>query len=103
VPQFQEISRYPAIRRDIAAIVDEGLAVEAVRAVVENSAGNLLKRLTVLSVYQGQQLQKGKKSIALGLQLQDTSRTLTDNEADALVAQVVEQLGRQLNATLRDQ
>jgi phenylalanyl-tRNA synthetase beta chain len=77
--------------------------VEAVRAVVEKSAGSLLKRLTVLSVYQGQQLQKGKKSIALGLQLQDTSRTLTDNEADALVAQVVEQLGRQLNATLRDQ
>ena len=103
VPQFEEISRYPAIRRDIASIVDEGLPVEAVRAVVEKSAGALLKRLTVLSVYQGQQLQKGKKSIALGLQLQDTSRTLTDSEADALVAQVVEQLGRQLNATLRDQ
>ncbi|WP_129649509.1 phenylalanine--tRNA ligase subunit beta [Peristeroidobacter agariperforans] len=103
VPEFEEISRYPAIRRDIAAIVDEGLPVEAVRAVVQQSAGRLLKRLTVLSVYQGQQLQKGKKSIALGLQLQDTSRTLTDNEADALVAQVVEQLGRQLNATLRDQ
>jgi phenylalanyl-tRNA synthetase beta chain len=103
IPEFEEISRYPAIRRDIASIVDEGLPVEAVRAVVQASAGSLLKRLTVLSVYQGQQLQKGKKSIALGLQLQDTSRTLTDNEADALVAQVVEQLGRQLNATLRDQ
>jgi phenylalanyl-tRNA synthetase beta chain len=103
VPEFEEISRYPAIRRDIASIVDEGLPVEAVRAVVQKSAGRLLKRLTVLSVYQGQQLQKGKKSIALGLQLQDTSRTLTDNEADALVAEVVEQLGRQLNATLRDQ
>ncbi|WP_116810928.1 phenylalanine--tRNA ligase subunit beta [Steroidobacter cummioxidans] len=103
VPEFEEISRYPAIRRDIASIVDEALPVEAVRAVVQQSAGSLLKRLTVLSVYQGQQLQKGKKSIALGLHLQDTSRTLTDNEADALVAQVVEQLGRQLNATLRDQ
>jgi len=103
VPQFQEISRYPAIRRDIAAIVDEGLPVEALREVVQRSAGHLLKRLTVLSVYRGQQLQKGKKSIALGLQLQDTSRTLTDNEADALVAQVVEELRRQLNATLRDQ
>lgn len=103
IPEFQEISRYPAIRRDIASIVDEGLTVEAVRAVVQASAGSLLKRLTVLSVYQGQQLQKGKKSIALGLQLQDTSRTLTDNEADALVAQVVQELGRQLNATLRDQ
>jgi phenylalanyl-tRNA synthetase beta chain len=103
VPQFQEISRYPAIRRDIAAIVDEGLPAAAVRAVVESSAGSLLKRLTMLSVYQGQQLQKGKKSIALALHLQDTSRTLTDNEADALVAQVVAQLGRQLNASLRDQ
>ena len=103
VPEFEEISRYPAIRRDIASIVDEGLPVEAVRAVVEKSAGTLLKRLTVLSVYQGQQLQKGKKSIALGLQLQDTSRTLTDNEADALVAQVVAQLGREHHATLRDQ
>lgn len=103
VPEFEEISRYPAIRRDIAVIVDEALPVEALRSVVHASAGALLQRLTVLSVYRGQQLQNGKKSIALGLQLQDTSRTLTDNEADALVAQVVAQLGRQLNATLRDQ
>ena len=66
------------------------------------SAGGLLKHLTVLSVYRGRQLQNGKKSIALALQLQDTSRTLTDNEADALVAQVVAQLGREHNATLRD-
>lgn len=102
VPEFREISKYPAIRRDIAVIVDEALPVETLRGAVRASAGALLKDLTVLSVYRGQQFEKGKKSIALGLQLQDTSRTLTDNEADALVAQVVEQLGRQLNATIRD-
>jgi phenylalanyl-tRNA synthetase beta chain len=102
VPEFREISKYPAIRRDIAVIVDEGLAVEAIRDAVHKSAGALLKDLTLLSVYRGRQFEKGKKSIALGLQLQDTSRTLTDNEADALVAQVVEQLSRQLNATIRD-
>ena len=102
VPEFEEISRYPAIRRDIALIVDEALPVEALSDTVRAHAGELLKQLTVLSVYRGRQLQNGKKSIALGLQLQDTSRTLTDNEADALVAQVVEQLGRKLNATLRD-
>ncbi|MET0535309.1 MAG: phenylalanine--tRNA ligase subunit beta [Steroidobacter sp.] len=102
VPEFQEISRYPAIRRDIAAIVDEALPVEALLRTTRASAGGLLKQLTVLSVYRGQQLQNGKKSIALALQLQDTSRTLTDNEADALVAQVVAQLGREHNATLRD-
>jgi phenylalanyl-tRNA synthetase beta chain len=102
VPEFREISKYPAIRRDLAVIVAEALPVEALREVVATSAGDLLKALTVRSVYRGHQFEKGKKSIALGLQLQDTSRTLTDNEADALVAQVVDALSRQVNATIRD-
>jgi phenylalanyl-tRNA synthetase beta chain len=102
VPRFEEISRYPAIRRDIAVIVEEALPVETVRGVVRANAGGLLKELTVLSVYRGRQFEKGKKSIALGLQLQDTSRTLTDPEADALVTQIVAELSRQLHATIRD-
>jgi len=102
VPEFHEISKYPAIRRDIAPIFDEETDVDAIRAAVRKSAGALLTELTVLSVYRGQQLEKGKKSIALGLQLQDTSRTLTDHDADAIVAQVVDHLGHQLNATIRD-
>jgi phenylalanyl-tRNA synthetase beta chain len=102
VPEFREISRYPAIRRDIAVIVDEACTAEALRQVVAGAAGALLQDLTVLSVYRGRQFEKGKKSIALGLQLQDTSRTLTDAEADTIVAQVIEQLGTKLNATIRD-
>lgn len=102
IPQFAEISRYPAIRRDVAVIVDEAIHVEAIRAAVQASAGALLNELTVLSVYRGRQFEKGKKSIALGMQLQDTSRTLTDHDADAIVAQVVDHLARQLNATIRD-
>jgi phenylalanyl-tRNA synthetase beta chain len=102
IPVFAEISRYPAIRRDIAVIVDEALAVQALLDTVREGAGTLLQGLTVLSVYRGRQFEKGKKSIALGLQLQDTSRTLTDSEADALVARVIEQLTLKLNATIRD-
>jgi phenylalanyl-tRNA synthetase beta chain len=102
IPEYREISRYPAIRRDIAVIVDEAVTVNALRGAVTQSAGALLNDLTVLSVYRGKQFEKGKKSIALGLQLQDTSRTLTDNEADAIVARVIEQLGLKLNATIRD-
>jgi phenylalanyl-tRNA synthetase beta chain len=102
VPEFREISKYPAIRRDIAVIVDEGCPAAALRAVVASAAGSILQDLTVLSVYRGRQFEKGKKSIALGLQLQDTSRTLTDAEADTIVAQVIEQLGSKLNATIRD-
>jgi phenylalanyl-tRNA synthetase beta chain len=102
IPVFAEISKYPAIRRDIAVIVDEALAVQTLLDSVRDTAGTLLQELTVLSVYRGRQFEKGKKSIALGLQLQDTSRTLTDSEADALVARVIEQLTLKLNATIRD-
>lgn len=102
LPEYREISKYPAIRRDIAAIVDEGLAADGLIATVRASAGELLKSVLVLSVYQGRQIEKGKKSIALGLQLQDTSRTLTDQEADAIVARVVEQLATRHGAAIRD-
>jgi phenylalanyl-tRNA synthetase beta chain len=102
IPVFAEISRYPAIRRDIAVIVDEALPAETLLATVRESAGTLLQALNVLSVYRGRQFEKGKKSIALGLQLQDTSRTLTDSEADAIVARVIQQLTLKLNATIRD-
>ncbi|HKU14356.1 MAG TPA: phenylalanine--tRNA ligase subunit beta [Steroidobacteraceae bacterium] len=102
IPVFAEISRYPAIGRDIAVIVDEGLPAEALLATVREAAGALLQGLTVLSIYRGHQFEKGKKSIALGLQLQDTSRTLTDSEADAIVARVIEQLKLKLHATIRD-
>lgn len=102
IPQYAEISRFPAIRRDLALIVAEEVAVESLLNGVRSSAGKLLNDVGVLSVYRGKQFDKGKKSIALGLQLQDTSRTLTDPEADALVAQVVDHLVRQFNATIRD-
>ena len=102
LPEYREISKYPAIRRDIAVIVDEATAAAALLVTVDESAGELLEDTTVLSVYQGRQIEKGKKSIALGLQLQDTSRTLTDQQADAIVARVVEQLARRHGAVVRD-
>ena len=102
VPEFREISRYPAIRRDVAPIFDEGVELESIEAAVRASAGPLLRELTVLSVYRGEQIEKGKKSIALGLHLQDTSRTLTDQDADRIVTQVEDHLVRQLNAAIRD-
>lgn len=102
LPEYREISKYPAIRRDIAVIVDEATAAEALLDTVRTHGGTLLKGTSVLSVYQGRQIEKGKKSIALGLQLQDTSRTLTDTEADAFVAQIVEQLAARHGAVIRD-
>jgi phenylalanyl-tRNA synthetase beta chain len=102
LPRFEEISRFPAIRRDLAVIVEEAIGFDVLSAAVRQSAGSLLQDLSVLSVYRGEQIDKGKKSIALGLNLQDTSRTLTDDDADRVVAQVIENLRASLGAGIRD-
>jgi len=102
VPQLREISKFPAIRRDVAVVVDRGVSFAAVRAVVSGTAGERLRELTLFDVYQGPGVEKDKKSIALGLNLQDTSRTLTDEEADAILAQVTGRLRSELQATIRD-
>jgi phenylalanyl-tRNA synthetase beta chain len=102
IPTFVEISRFPAIRRDLAVIVEEAVQFDRIGAAVRESAGELLHDLSVLSVYRGEQIDKGKKSIALGLNLQDTSRTLTDEDADRVMAQVMQHLRTSLGATIRD-
>lgn len=102
VPEYKEISRLPSVRRDLAMIVAETTAYDAIESVVRDIAAHLLKDLTVFDVYQGPGLEKGKKSIALGLSLQDTSHTLTDAEIDTLITRVVEQLTQRLDARLRD-
>ena len=102
VPEYKEISKFPAVRRDLAVVVDERVAFGRLEAEVRGVSGALLKDLTIFDVYQGAGLEKGKKSIALGLSLQDTSHTLADAEIDAVINRVVAHLARQLDARLRD-
>jgi phenylalanyl-tRNA synthetase beta chain len=102
LPQFSEISRYPAIRRDLALIVDESIELARIKALVSQHAGELLQALSVFDVYRGAGIEKGKKSIALGFTLQDTSRTLTDEDADAIMNRVADRLRSELDAIIRD-
>ena len=100
--QFRSISRFPSIRRDLAVVVDEAIAVDELRAVVRSAAGELLQELVIFDVYQGKGIESGRKSIAFGLILQDSSRTLTDKDTEALVARVTQRLGDSIGATLRE-
>jgi phenylalanyl-tRNA synthetase beta chain len=102
VPRHREISRFPAVRRDIAMVVDEAVGVQSLLNRIRASAGDLLTDLVVFDVYRGSGIESGRKSVAIGLNLQDISRTLTDVETDAVVARVVADLERELNATIRD-
>jgi phenylalanyl-tRNA synthetase beta chain len=102
VPRFSEISRFPAVRRDLAVVVADSVPVQALLDTVRQSAGALLTGLVVFDIYRGKGIADGFKSVAIGLNLQDISRTLTDVETDAVVAQVVQDLEREHSATIRD-
>jgi phenylalanyl-tRNA synthetase beta chain len=91
------------VRRDLAIIVDEAVPLAVLQENVTVSASGLLSELRVFDVYRGPGIDLGRKSVALGLILQDSSRTLTDVEADAVVTAVVARLRDVLSATIRDQ
>jgi phenylalanyl-tRNA synthetase beta chain len=101
VPTFRRYSRFPAIRRDLAVVVDDDVSADALRLVAQQAAGDLLQRVVVFDVYRGKGVDTRRKSIALGLILQDVSRTLTDEDADKTMRSVILQLERELGATIR--
>jgi phenylalanyl-tRNA synthetase beta chain len=101
--QLQKISKFPTIRRDLAIVIDESVPLAVLQENVTVSASGLLSELRVFDVYRGPGIESGRKSIALGLILQDSSRTLTDVDADAVMTSVVARLRDELSATIRDQ
>jgi phenylalanyl-tRNA synthetase beta chain len=99
---YKHISKFPSVRRDLAVVVDEGVTLANLRENVTVSASGLLTELRIFDVYRGPGIDSGRKSVALGLILQDSSRTLTDMDADAVVTAVIARLRDVLSATIRD-
>lgn len=102
VARFSELSKFPESRRDLALIVDEATAYEAVRQITMKNAGEYLKQVTLFDVYQGQGIEAGRKSLALGLTWQHPSRTLNEEEINTAVQSVISALNIGAGATLRD-
>jgi phenylalanyl-tRNA synthetase beta chain len=101
--KYNTISKFPSVRRDLAIVVDESVPLAVLQENVTVTASGLLSELRVFDVYRGPGVETGRKSIALGLILQDSYRTLTDVDADAVVAAVIARLRDELSATIRDQ
>ncbi|MBE0510164.1 MAG: phenylalanine--tRNA ligase subunit beta [Gammaproteobacteria bacterium] len=102
VPKFAEISRFPAIRRDLAFVLDAQVPAQALFDCIQSIAPTSLRELKLFDLYQGEHIDSGRKSIALGLTLQAQSRTLTDDEVDAAISTIVTTLRDQLGAIIRD-
>lgn len=102
LPRFKELSKYPEVRRDFAVIVDEKISAAAILKNVREAAGPLLIDLVLFDVYQGDNLEAGKKSIAFGITMQDSARTLQDEDINPIVDNVVSSLKATFNVTLRE-
>ena len=102
VADCQQVSKFPAIRRDIAAIVRSDLPVAAMEKAVREAGGPSLRDSVIFDVYEGKNIETGYKSVAVGLILQETSRTLTDADADNIRRAVIDRLSSDFNATIRE-
>ncbi|MGN6479693.1 phenylalanine--tRNA ligase subunit beta, partial [Luteibacter sp.] len=89
MPNATRVARFPAVRRDIAMDLPEDVAWASVEGAVRGALGELLKEVRLFDRYVGKGVEEGRKSLAMGLILQDASRTLTDDDADACVADAV--------------
>jgi phenylalanyl-tRNA synthetase beta chain len=102
IPKAIALSKFPSVRRDLAFVVAEQVSWAALSASVEAAAGPCLKHLRLFDRYAGRGVETGFKSLAMGLILQEDSRTLTDRDVDAVVADVTAALQRDHGARIRE-
>lgn len=101
LPNFTPLSKFPEVRRDLALVVDQDIAVEDLCAAAKDAAGEYLIDLKVFDVYVGKGVDTHRKSIALGLTFQHPSRTLNEEEINSSVGVVLQQLADKFSAQQR--
>ncbi|MGV3344224.1 phenylalanine--tRNA ligase subunit beta [Enterobacteriaceae bacterium LUAb1] len=102
LPEVCEISRFPANRRDIAVVVPESVSAADITTAIKKVGVNQIVDVNLFDVYRGKGVSEGTKSLAISLILQDTRRTLEEDEIAATVAKCVVVLKERFQATLRD-
>ena len=102
LPKAQALSKFPEVSRDLAMVVSSEVPAAKILANVRENAGDYLSNSRIFDVYQGDGVEKGKKSIALGLTWQHPSRTLSDDEINKIISSCVKGLHEKFNANLRD-
>ena len=98
---FKEISKYPAVSRDLALLLDKNVEFAEVERVAFASEKKLLKSVRLFDVYEGEHLEAGKKRYAVNFILQDESKTMSDKQTDAVMNKIIANLEKQLGAKLR--
>lgn len=98
---YREISKYPAVSRDLALLVDKNVEFAAIEKIAYGCEKKLLKEIRLFDVYEGKNLEEGKKSYAVNFVLQDETKTMNDKQTDAVMNKIIAALEKQLGAKLR--
>ena len=102
LPVYDEVSKFLPVRRDLAVVLDENIAVEFVLSAVRSAHIPLIFEVALFDLYQGQGVPENKKSLALSVLMHDTQKTLTDADADHAIDNLLQLLQNKFNATLRN-
>ncbi|MBO5180345.1 MAG: phenylalanine--tRNA ligase subunit beta [Paraprevotella sp.] len=98
---YREISKYPAVSRDLALLLDKKVTFEEVERIAYATEKKLLKDVRLFDVYEGKNLEEGKKSYAVNFLLQDESKTLNDKQIETIMSKLITNLQDKLGAKLR--
>ena len=98
---FTDLPKTQPVKRDLALLIDKSVTFDDVKRVVTQSEKRLLRSVTLFDVYEGKNLEAGKKSYAISITLQDDQNTLQDKQIDAAMNKVIANLEKQLGAKLR--
>ena len=99
--QYSEISKYPEVKRDLALLLDKNVTFAEIEKIAYETERKLLKKVTLFDVYEGKNLEAGKKSYAVNFLLQDETKTLTDNQIDSIMKKLSGNFENKLGAKLR--
>ena len=98
---YTEISKYPAVKRDLALLIDKATSFAEIKTIAFNCEKNLLKSVSLFDVYEGEKLGTDKKSYAVSFIIQDTEKTLNDKQIDKIMQKLIKSYQKQLGAELR--
>jgi phenylalanyl-tRNA synthetase beta chain len=98
---FKPISKFPAVRRDLALLVDKSTSFQEIKKIAKNCEKKFLKAVSIFDVYESDSLGENKKSYAISFILQDEEKTLTDKQIDKIMQKFIKSFEKQLNASIR--
>ncbi len=98
---YREFAKYPAVSRDLALLIDRSVEFESIRQIAYGCEKKFLKDVNLFDVYEGKNLEVGKKSYAVNFILQDENKTMNDKQVDAIMNKIIQSLEKQLGAKLR--